>query len=153
MAENQGAAGDGTGAGKRTGTVDSAGDGGTATRTAGGKRRAEPKRGAGLPPGVQKARATLATVVWVIAWVAAAVLAVGALLIALDFNRDNGVVDALTRAADQLNFLGELKSFEPQGKGAEAAQSALVKTVLVNWGIAAVVYLVVGKLAERLIRP
>ena len=34
-----------------------------------------------------------------------------------------------------------------------AQQSALARTVLVSWGIAAVAYLVVGKVLERLIRP
>ncbi len=46
-----------------------------------------------------------------------------------------------------------MKDFEPSGKGADAQHSALVKTVLVNWGICAVVYLVLGKLLERVIRP
>jgi hypothetical protein len=45
-----------------------------------------------------------------------------------------------------------MKSFDG-GKSADSQHDALVKTVLVNWGICAVVYLVVGKLLERLIRP
>ena len=46
----------------------------------------------------------------------------------------------------------QLKSFDA-GKSDASKHDALVKTVRVNWGICALVYLVVGKLVERLIRP
>ena len=100
-------------------------------------------KGAGFS--VARVRSIAATVVWVLAVLAAAFLAAGALVVALDFNRDNAVVKFLIDTARDVNFLGELKSFK--GDNAE------VKEVLVNWGICAVVYLVVGKILERLIRP
>ena len=124
----------------------------------GGKRKAEPdkdkkeKKTAAAGDTVNKVRNIVATVVWVLAVLAAVILAAGALVIVLDFNKSNGVVSFFRDTADNINFLGELKSFEG-GKSADSKQSALVKTVLVNWGICAVVYLVVGKLLERIIRP
>jgi hypothetical protein len=98
-------------------------------------------------------RNAVATAVWLLAVVAAVLLAVGALFVVLDFNRDNGVVKFFIHAADNINILGTLKDFQPDGKSEAARHSAEVKNVLVNWGICAVVYLVVGKVLERLIRP
>ena len=50
--------------------------------------------------------------------------------------------------------LGELKSFDvAKGASASAREDAVVKSVLVNWGIAALAYLVVGKVLDRVIRP
>jgi hypothetical protein len=83
---------------------------------------------------------------------AAVILAAGALVIVLDFNAKNDVVSFFRNTADNINFLGELKHFDA-GKSAGAKHDALVKTVLVNWGICAVAYLVIGKVLERLIRP
>jgi hypothetical protein len=121
-----------------------------------GKRKAEPEgkkeKSGSAGDTVNRVRNLVATVVWVLAVLAAVILAAGALVIVLDFNEKNGVVSFFRDTADNINFLGELKSFD-SGKSAESKQDALVKTVLVNWGICAVVYLVVGKLLERLIRP
>ena len=102
---------------------------------------------------VRSVRSGAATAVWTLAVIAALILAAGALVIALDFNPKNGIVQFFRDTADRINFLGELKSFEPSGRGADAKQSALVKTVLVNWGICAIVYLVAGKVLDRVIRP
>ncbi len=101
---------------------------------------------------VRSVRGAVASAVWLLAVLAALVLAAGALVVALEFNPGNSVVSFLTDTADRLNLLGELKTFEG-GRSADSQQSALVKTVLVNWGIAAVVYLVAGKVLDRLIRP
>jgi hypothetical protein len=102
---------------------------------------------------VRSVRNALASAIWVLAVVAALVLAAGALVIALDFNTNNGVVSFIRDTADRINVLGTLKKFEPSGRGPEARQDALVKTVLVSWGICAIAYLVVGKVLDRLIRP
>lgn len=127
-----------------------------------GKRRAEaPKRsgGAALAASTDRLRNIAASVVWVVAVVCALTLAVGALLVSLDFNRDNAVVDFVLNIANSIDF-GEFKDFKPDvEKGASAAdresarQSAETKSVMVNWGIAAIIYLVVGKVLERLLRP
>jgi hypothetical protein len=114
-----------------------------------GKRRAEPvKKNSGDT--VRKVRSVLATAVWALAVLAAVILAVGALVITLDFNDKNPVVEFFVNTADKIDF-GVFKEFKP-GKG-ESAHDAQVKMVLVNWGIAAVLYLVGGKLIERIIRP
>lgn len=103
---------------------------------------------------VRSARSTLASAIWVVAVVAALLLAAGALVVTLNFNPDNSLVTFLTDTAERLYLLdNDLKTFEPDGRGADAQQSARTKTVLVNWGIAAIGYLVVGKVAERLVRP
>jgi hypothetical protein len=73
--------------------------------------------------------------------------------VALDFNARNDVVKFLTDTAEKINFLGDMKTFEPDGRSRDAVQSARTKEVLVNWGICAVVYLVGGKILDRLIRP
>lgn len=94
--------------------------------------------------GGQKVRTKLASVVWLLAVVCALFLAVGALLVALKMNPDNPLVAFVRDGAEMLDF-GSFKSFE--GKNAE------VKEHLVDWGIAAVIYLVVGKILDRVIRP
>ena len=117
----------------------------------GGKRKAEPEKKKGdAASTVNRVRGIVATAVWVLAVVAAVILAIGALVITLDFNEKNPIVEFFTTTADKID-LGVFKDFEP-GKG-ESAHDALVKKVLVNWGISAVLYLIIGKLLERVIRP
>ena len=95
-------------------------------------------------------RTRVAQVVWLLFVVAALFLAIGALFIALDFNRDNALVAFVLDGADffDLDIFSRtdgIKQFS--GEGAET------KNALLNWGIAAVAYLVVGRILERLIRP
>jgi hypothetical protein len=106
----------------------------------------------GKPGALARARSGVATVVWLVAVVAAVFLAAGTLVVALGLDPGNDVVAFVTDAADRLNLLGDLMTFEG-GRSAAAREDALVRTVLVSWSIAAAVYLVVGKVAERLIRP
>jgi hypothetical protein len=83
-------------------------------------------------------------VVWVVAAACALVLAVGALVTALEVDQDNAVVSFLVDAASALAFG---RYVEMTGRGA-AARSALV-----SWSIAAVGYLVAGTVLDRIIRP
>lgn len=118
-----------------------------------GKRRAESPRKERLGGGSDRIRSLVASAIWLVAVVAALVLASGALLVALRFNLDNPIVEFVTDLAARIDF-GELKSFDvPQGAKPEAREDAVVKSVLVNWGLAAVIYLVVGKVLDRVIRP
>ena len=99
---------------------------------------------------VTKIRVRLAQLVWLLAVLAALVLALGALLIALDANRDNALVDLVLRAADFVDLdvfarKDGIKQFEGDG--------AQVKNALFNWGLGAIAYLVVGRLLERIIKP
>ncbi len=119
-------------------------------KSSGGKRRKTSGGGFGAGADVAKIRSVAATVIWIVAVLAAAFLAVGALLIVLDFNRQNSFVEFITDTADNLNFLGTLKEFREGGKKGGVD---VTKTVLVNWGICAVVWIVAGKIIERLVRP
>ena len=97
-----------------------------------------------------KIRATLAQLVWLACALAALVLAAGALLIALDANRSNELVDAVLTAAswadlDVFSRQDGIKQF--RGEGAE------VKNALFNWGLAAIAWLVAGRILYRVIEP
>jgi hypothetical protein len=104
------------------------------------------RRGAGraVVAGVRAVRSAVATAVWVVAVVCALVLALGALVVALRMNQGNDLVSLVLDGARRLDF-GRLKTF--------TGQDAAVKAALVDWGVAAVVYLVVGRILDRLIRP
>jgi hypothetical protein len=102
--------------------------------------------------GVDVVRLRLAQLVWLVCVVAALVLAIGALLIALgdSVNRDNAAVTFILDLADKLDlgvFDREDGVFSFDGKNAE------VKDALLNWGLAAIVWLIGGRILERIIRP
>ena len=75
---------------------------------------------------------------------AAAVLALGALFTALDqTNQSNEIVRwILERGHDLVGPFKDLFRLE-----------TAKNTLLVNWGIAALVYLIAGKILEKFIRP
>lgn len=112
------------------------------------KRRRRPS-GATVRAGSDAVRSRLASVVWLIAVICALFLAVGALLIALNANEDNSIFDFVISGADFLD--GPLSRTE--GLFTFEGKDAATKGALVNWGIAAVVYLVIGKILDRIIRP
>jgi hypothetical protein len=95
-------------------------------------------------------RARLAQVIWLAAVICALFLAVGALLIALDANRDNALVSFVLDVADAVDLgvfsrANGIFTFD----GADAA----TKNALANWGLGAVAYLIVGRIVERIVRP
>ena len=95
-------------------------------------------------------RSRAAQVIWLAAVVCALVLAVGALLVALDANQDNPLVELVLDVARAV----DLDVFSPDNgvftfDGADAA----TKSALANWGLGAVLYLVVGRILERIVRP
>lgn len=94
--------------------------------------------------GVRRFRNLVASLVWLIAVIAAALLALGALFTALDqTNQSNEIVKwVLERGHDLVGPFKDLFRLE-----------TAKNTLLVNWGIAALVYLIIGKIAERFIRP
>ena len=97
-----------------------------------------------------KIRARLAQIIWLLAALAALVLAVGALLIALDANRSNALVEFVLRTADVLDLgvfsrKDGIKQFDGQG--------AQVKNALLNWGLGAIAWLVVGRVLDRIVKP
>lgn len=98
--------------------------------------------------GLARARVTIAQAVWVVAAVFALVLAVGALLVAIDqTNESNALVRFVLDLADGVD-LGVFDRRDGVMEFDTASADALV-----NWGLAAVVWLVLGRLGERLIRP
>jgi hypothetical protein len=94
--------------------------------------------------GVRKLRNLLASLIWLAAVLAAAVLALGALFTALDqTNQSNEIVRwILERGHDLVGPFKDLFRLE-----------TAKNTLLVNWGIAALVYLIAGKIIERIVRP
>ena len=111
------------------------------------KRRGTGKK---VAAGANLVRSRLASLVWLVAVVCALFLAVGALLIALKANQDNAIVAFVLHVADRLDlgvFSREQGIFTFDGK------NAATKNALVNWGIAAIAYLVAGKVLDRIIRP
>ncbi len=113
------------------------------------KRTSRPLAGSSLKAGSDAVRSRLAAVVWLVAVVCALVLAIGALLVALDANEKNSIVQLVLQGADALDgpFSRDNGIFSFTGQDAD------VKNALVNWGIAAVVYLVIGRILDRVIRP
>jgi hypothetical protein len=95
-------------------------------------------------------RNKVATVVWLVAVVCALFLAVGALLIALKANENNSIVEFIISGAETLD--GPFSLTDGIFTFAED-EDGRVKSALTNWGIAAVVYLVIGKILDRIIRP
>jgi hypothetical protein len=98
-------------------------------------------------------RARAAQVIWLVCVVAALFLAAGALCVSLKANGDNSLVKLIEQTADKLD-LGVFS----RGKDGVAhfkghSQAALTKNALVNWGLAAVVWLVGGRIVERVVRP
>jgi hypothetical protein len=111
------------------------------------------KRTAQVGATVTLVRSRVAQVIWIVCVVAALVLAVGALCIALKANPSNGLVKFFVDTADKLD-LGVFS----RGKDGVAhfkghTHTADTKNALVNWGLAAVVWLVGGRIVERVVRP
>lgn len=119
---------------------------GTVAEAEGGRRsgRKDRQTGRKVVAGANAVRSRIASLVWLVAVVCALFLAVGALMVALKMNQDNAIVAFVLDAAEKLDF-GDFKEF--------TGKDAAVKSALTNWGIAAVIYLVVGKVLDRIIRP
>ena len=96
-------------------------------------------------------RAKLARIWSIVFGVLAAILALGALLVVLrsNINEANSVVKLITDIADTISGPFSLDDgvFDFTGKNAEA------KNALLNWGIAALVYLFIGRFGANLIAP
>jgi hypothetical protein len=108
---------------------------------------AERKKGGGATAAV---RTRLAQVIWLVAVLCALFLATGALLIALDANRDNALVSFVLDVADAVD-LGVFS--RDNGIFTFDGADAATKSALANWGLGAVAYLVVGRILERIVRP
>src|SRR3954452_2035386 len=98
-----------------------------------------------------RVRRVAARVILLVFTFTAAMLAVGALLVALrhNINTDNPVVEAIIRFCDFVDgpFARDTGIFQFHG------DNEMAKEALVNWGIAALVYLLVGRLLAGVVRP
>lgn len=91
-----------------------------------------------------------ARIIWVVCATLALILAGAAFTFALQANPDNGLVTLVRDLADAF----DLGFFDLDNPVKEfTGKNDLVKTALFNYGIAAVVYLVIGRLLERIVRP
>ena len=113
--------------------------------------RAGARRAAGLTgAGITRLRMLLGEVIWFACLLAATALLLGAVLVALDANTQNALVEAVLRAADWADLgvfsrTAGVKQFTGEG--------AVVKNTVTNWGLGAVAWLVVGRVARRILTP
>ena len=89
-------------------------------------------------------------VVWFVFLAIALFLAAAAFSYALDANAANPLIKFIRHVAEACD-LGWFDLNNPIWKA--KPPNALTKTALANYGVAAVAYLVVGRVLERLIRP
>lgn len=95
-------------------------------------------------------RVRVAQVIWALCALAALLLALGALTYALKANADNSAVSFIRDAADWL----DLGIFDMHNGVKEfSGDSADTKDALFNWGLAAVLWLIIGRVLDRIIRP
>jgi hypothetical protein len=96
-------------------------------------------------------RSKAARIVRIVFGVLATILALGAVLVVLrnNINEQNSIVELITNAADKISgpFSRDDGIFQFDGK------NAVAKNALLNWGIAAIVYLLVGRLLANAIAP
>lgn len=97
-----------------------------------------------------RVRDTAARVIWLVCVTLALILAAAAFSFALEANEQNELVQLIRDLGNSfdLGFFdldNPVKEFQnPNGE---------VKTALFNYGIASVVYLMIGRILERILRP
>ena len=99
---------------------------------------------------IARVRGMVSRAVWVICLTLALILAIAAFSFALDANEKNDLVKLIRDLANAFD-LGVFDLDKPVKEFADPNSD--VKTALFNYGIAAVLYLIVGRFLERLIRP
>ena len=102
---------------------------------------------------VDRVRTRVAQVVWAVCVVFALILALGALCVALKANPTNNLVRFILDTANKLDFgifeRGKNGVYHAVG----ATHAARTKNAIVNWGLAALVWLVGGQIVSRIIKP
>ena len=98
-----------------------------------------------------KVRQQAARAVRILFTALAVILALGAILVVLrgSINEQNAIVQFITDVADAVSGPFSLNNgiFDFSGK------NAVAKNALANWGIAAIVYLVIGRVLSNAIAP
>ncbi|QCW52479.1 hypothetical protein FE634_09385 [Nocardioides dongxiaopingii] len=100
-----------------------------------------------------KLRIALARALWAVCVLFALILASAVLMIALEANPANDLVRFVVDRADDVDLgffdlSNPIKDFDTA-----LAETQDTKTALFNYGIAAIVWLVVGRIVDRLVRP
>ncbi|GGF39910.1 hypothetical protein GCM10011519_11980 [Marmoricola endophyticus] len=97
-----------------------------------------------------EARNKAAQVIRIFCTVIAVILALGAILIAFqnNVNPNNGLVSFVKSVAEIFDGPFSLQN----GLFVFSGDNAAIKSALVNWGIAAVVWLAIGRILDRIIR-
>ena len=113
--------------------------------------RAGARRAASLTAaGVARLRTVLGELVFLVCLLAATALLLGVVLVALEANTRNALVEAVLRAADWAD-LGVFS--RSAGVKEFTGEGAVVKNAVVNWGLGAVAWLIVGRLVRRILIP
>lgn len=113
--------------------------------------RAGARRAASLTKGgVNRLRTLLGEIVWIVCLLAAAALLLGTAVVVLEANTHNALVEGVLKAADWADLgvfsrTGGIKQF--------TGDNAVIKNAFVNWGLGAVAWLVVGRIARRVLTP
>jgi hypothetical protein len=99
---------------------------------------------------VARVRGLVARAVWIACLVLALIMAAAAFSYALDANDENDLVQLIRDLADTVDLYvfdldNPVKEFDPP--------NSAVKNALFNYGICAVIYLILGRFLERIIRP
>lgn len=110
-----------------------------------------PQRAEARKAETDQIRDTMAKILRVVFLVFAVVLALGAFLVAAHDNvsQDNSLVKFVLNFADTIDgpFSRHNGIFDFHGKNGDT------KDAVVNWGIAAIVYLAIGRYLQRLLAP
>jgi hypothetical protein len=97
---------------------------------------------------VRRVRTVLAEAVWIVCLLAGLALVAGAVLVVVGANTDNALVAGVLRLAD----LADLGMFSrTAGVKQFTGEHADSWNAVVNWGLGAVAWLLVGRIARRLI--
>ena len=98
-------------------------------------------------------RTWVASLLWLLAVLAAIVLAVGAFIYAIEANMQNELVRNVLQIANAIDGpFSRIFEFTNDTKGPGEPHDK-VQEHLVNWGLAAVAYLIAGRILDRVIRP
>lgn len=105
-------------------------------------------------PSIDTLRVLAAGLVWAGAVSAAVLLSLAGLLVAIRASPSNSLVEAVLGAARAIDgpFGGLFSFYGDTVDGVRGAPDE-IKNALVNWGLAATAFLVVGRVLERVIRP
>lgn len=113
--------------------------------------RAGARRAATLTAaGVRRLRTMVGEIVWIVCLLAAVALLLGTALVVVGANTHNALVQAVLHGADWADLgvfsrTAGVKQFTGDG--------ATVKNAITNWGLGAVAWLVVGRVARRILTP